>query len=93
MFGVVDKISSSIGSSLGKSLQPKITKEVKIVSSVTARIKVYQDKLKKQQAKVQARLDEWKKQAQEKIKAQEQKLINSALGSLKSGIRTMKIKF
>ena len=93
MFGVVGKISSSIGSSLGKSLQPKITKEVKIVSSVTARIKVYQDKLKKQQAKVQARLDEWKKQAQEKIKAQEQKLINSALGSLKSSIRTMKIKF
>ena len=93
MFGVVGKISSSIGSSLGKSLQPKITKEVKIVSSVTARIKVYQDKLKKQQEKVQARLDEWKKQAQEKIKAQEQKLINSALGSLKSGIQTMKIKF
>lgn len=91
---VIGNVAGNISKSLSGKLYPKFTQKLKVTSKLTGSINKYKGYIKDRQKFVTERAAQWKKQAQEKIAAQEKKLITSALGSLKGVAKSfVKIKF
>ena len=65
-----------------------------VADKVSNKIKTYEGYIRDRQKFAMERIEAWKKEAQVKMAAQEQKLITSALGSLKGAAQSaIKIKF
>lgn len=94
MNGALKGVTENISKQLATKLQPKITQEIKLASVVTQKLETYKKYVADVKKKALARIDEWKKEAKEKIKAEEQRIIKNALGSLSSKLGgKIKLKF
>ena len=94
MGAAIGRVVQNIGGSLSAALYPKFTKQLDVADKVSNKIKTYEGYIRDRQKFAMERIEAWKKEAQGKMAAQEQKLITSALGSLKGAAQSaIKIKF
>ena len=89
----IERISSDISKQLANRIQPQLAKQREVVQKVTSQLQEYKKKITAIKEKALARIEGWKNEAQARIKAEEKRLINSALGSLKQGLSGIKLKF
>ena len=78
---------------MAKKLQPQLEKQRAITKKVTDQLQAYKKKVTDIKNKALKRIESWKNEAQARIKAEEKKLINSALGSLSKNLKGIKLKF
>ena len=89
----IERISANISKQLAEKIQPQIAKQREVVQRVTSQLQEYKKKITAIKEKALARIEGWKNEAQARIKAEEKRIINSALGSLKQGLSGIKLKF
>lgn len=89
----MENLSANISKTLAKKLQPQLEKQRAITKKVTDQLQAYKKKVTDIKNKALKRIESWKNEAQARIKAEEKKLINSALGSLSKNLKGIKLKF
>lgn len=98
--GLQSQFKSAISSStkqitdqLMTQIKPQLNEAIKATQTVNNEIKKYKEQVNQLKQKAVARIEEWKNKAMSKIKAEEERLVKSALGSLTKSLGSIKLKF
>lgn len=91
---VIGSYKESFSKSLVNQINAQIPKQVKLVSIVREKVKLFKDYIEEKKKYVTELINKWKDTAMQKIKEMEAHLINSALGSLKKSMASgIKLSF